>query len=735
MAWTIDFETRAVADLKKVGTYLYARHPETEPLCMAFGQRVEDVQLWHPGFEDLSYKQAQKKSDRLHDDIIATPEPLELFEAIILGEEIWAHNAWFERNIWESIMVPRFGWPKIDPQQWRCSAAVAASFSLRRKLEHVSKDLGCAHTKDMIGHRVMDKITKPRKPTKADPDSKWHQKASDLRRVFSYCMDDVRAEIGVETKLRPLIPDELETWQMDQEINMLGMPMDVEMIKGALRLGKQAEESANAELHELTDGAVSKATQREDFKKWLKREGVRIPTVIKKVIDKETGEETLEEKETTARDQMAPLLKDKSYQAHVLRAMEVFLTVNKASTKKYKKMLSMLAADGRIRDILRYWAATTGRWGGSGVQPQNFPRRAPKPKILEQMAADIKHCDYDEFCMLHGEDEIMTILSQVLRGTIHASEGHEFLRADMSAIEARGTFWIAGQEDGLEIFRKIDAGEFPNQDFYTWQATKILGRTITKDDEEDRQTWGKVPVLFCGYQGGVGAVDKVAPHLSEEVKLGIVRGYRESNPRVVDFWYEIERVCIEAVRRGPKAPALTCADGKLRVKMMGAFLAIRLPSGRLIHYYKPELRMVNRFGKIRPQVHFHGYATYKPGLWLDGTVKTKVPCPKCGRLPGTSHATDCEKYSLCSTYGGKLTENVVQALCRDLMRDGMRRVRSRFANRGLQIVLTVHDEVLAEAPIGAVSLEEFTSVLSEVPEWAPGFPIAWDGWVRRRYGK
>lgn len=718
MAWTIDFETRSFADLKKVGTYRYARDPSTEVMCLSYGQRVEDVGLWHPFFEDLSYKQAQKKAERTMLDLDAQPEPEELFEAIETGQLIWAHNAWFERNIWESICVPRLGWPAIDPEQWRCSAAMAATFSLRRKLEHVAADLGCKNLKDMAGHKVMDKITKRRKPTKGDPDSPWHQKRSDLLRMFEYCRQDCRTEIELESKLRPLSGIEQVTWHFDQEINSFGIPMDRPMIEGALRLGQQATVAANAELAELTDGFVLKATDRDGFKKWLKYEGVKVPTVIKKIINKETGEETEEERETTAREHLAPLIKDKSMQAHVLRAMEVFLNINKASTKKYKKMLAMLCEDGRIRDILKYYAAITGRWGGSGIQPQNFPRKAPKADVLERMARDIANCDYDEFCMLYGEDEIMTLLSQVLRGTIYAPEGHEFLRADMSAIEARGTFWIAGQKNGLEIFRKIDRGEFPNQDFYTWQASQILKRTIYKTDEEERQTWGKTPVLACGYQGGINAIFKFAPNLDEEIAQMVVDGYREANPYVVDFWYGIERVCIEAIRRGPGAPALKFADGKLRVKVMDSFLAIRLPSGRLLHYFRPQLIKTERFGKMRDQIHFCGYATYRPGLWLDGR-KTKS-----GKSVGYS-----------TTYGGKLTENIVQALCRDLMRDAMLRVQNVFGPRGLRVVLTVHDEVLALIRSGAVSLEEFIEVLSVVPVWAEDFPIAWEGWRRRRYGK
>ena len=710
MDFTIDFETRSKADLKRVGAYKYARHPSTEPLCLGFGRSVSEVQVWHPEFKDLAYKQAQKKVDRTRNDIVATPDPEELFDAIERGEPIWAHNAWFDRQIWDAVMVAVYGWPEIAPEQWRCSAAVAASFALRRKLEHVASDLGCIDTKDMVGHRLTLKMAKPRKPTKGDPDSEWHQKAVDLQSVFEYCAADVRAQIAVVQKLRPLIPAEQECWRMDQEINGTGLYMDRPMIEGALRIGKRAVEAADDELYSITGGDVGKCSQREAFKEWMRAEGVPIPTVLKRVIDKESGEESWEERETTAKQALAPIVAERKHPPHVIRAMEVFLEANKASTKKYQRMIDMMSG-GRVRDLLAYHAATTGRWGGRGIQPQNFVRRAPKPAVMEQLAWDLANLDYDDFAMMYGEDKIMSLLSQVLRGTIVAPEGKELLRADMSAVEARGVFWVAGHEVGLKEFRRLDAlGKGANEDIYTWQASLILGRPVFKFDEEDRQVWGKVPILGCGYQmwwpklktyaGDMGIV------ITDEQSERIVKKYREDHYPVVELWEELQWAAIKAVRQGKGAKPVICANGKIRMQVMGAFLAIRLPSGRLLHYFRPHLKKVEKNGKLREQVHFLGFATYKPGLW-----------------------------TTCSTYGGKLTENVVQAICRDLMRDGMVRARKAFGPRGFRIVLTVHDEVLGEAPIGAVSFDEFLEVLSVVPEWAEGFPLMWDGWVRRRYGK
>lgn len=703
-----DFETRSLAELKRVGTYKYARHESTEVLCFAWALDDGPVQLWHPGFVDLSYCQATKKADRVRYDLEPIEDPLELFEAILAGAEFEAHNAFFERNVWDAIMVPKFGWPAVDFDQWRCSAALAASLSMRRRLEHLAADLGVKHQKDMEGHAVMKKMTRPRKPTKQDPHSPFHQRRADLERVFAYCVQDVEAERDCGRMLRAMPADEICTWQMDQEINLTGLHMDRPMIHGALRIGAEAEVAANRELNALTNGAVEKATKRPAFKQWLKDEGVKVPTVLKRIIDDETGEETWEERETTGKEHLRPLLKSGNFEPHVHRAIEVFLDINKSSVKKYQKMLDMMDGDGVIRETLRYHAASTGRWGGMGIQPQNLPRKAPKAKQMEQLCQDIAYCSYEEMCLLHGEDKIMDLLSSALRGTILAPEGEELLVADLSAVEARGTFWISGHKKGLQVFHDIDAGKMPGEDIYTWQASQILKRKVTKKDEDLRQTWGKVPVLGCGYQMGAAKLVTYAAAMgiiiTFEQAEKIVRAYRQENKPVVNSWYEIERAAVEAVRRGPDRPAVVCLGGRIRWKVIGDFLHCRLPSGRLLSYYKPRLAIDEKFGT--PKVEFMGYATYKPGLW-----------------------------TTCSTYGGKLIENVVQALCRDLMRDAMLRVRKHFAGAGLKVILTVHDEIVARAVKGRVEFEEFLHVLSIVSDWAEGFPLAWEGWARPRYGK
>ena len=749
----LDFETRSACELKFHGTYQYARHPSTDVMCLCWTYDDEDeVHVWHPGFIDFAEVQQSKVADRTKNDLPATPFPDELAERVELGELMEAHNAFFERNIWMAIMVQKYGFPAVDDDQWRCSAAVAASFAMRRKLEHVAADLRVSQQKDMDGHKAMLALSKPRTATARErviiaeanglgrwkygktgrakpkyivskdthkllsgricdlPDkgiqipetiSPWNQSSRDILRLIEYCKQDVRTERAVAKALRPLTGSELDLWKLDQKINMRGVFIDVPFAQGALRAGAEAEKMAEAELQALTDGEVEKTTKRQQFKEWLRSQGVKIPTKLAKHIDDETGEMSMVEKETTESKSLKPLLKDADLPEHVAQAIETWLAINKTSTKKYKAMMNRVSLDDhRVREILRYYAATTGRWGGMGIQPQNFPRKCPKPEEMVKLCADVTGLDYELLCMLHGDDMIMPLLSSLLRGAICAAPGKDLIAADFSAVEARGTFWIAGQEDGLETFRKIDRGDFPNQDIYTWQASQILGRTVTKDDDEDRQKWGKVPILACGYQGAIGAIKAFAPDLDDDTCWKVVQGYRDANRAVVDFWYEAERCAIEAVIRGPRRAAVEMSNGKIKFKVLGAFLHCRLPSGRLLSYFRPRIEMDEERGK--PKLVFTGYATYKPGLW-----------------------------TTCSTYGGKLTENIVQALCRDLMAEGMLRLEAA----GYPIVLTVHDEVVSEIDKDFGDVKEFERILTIVPEWAEGFPLVAEGWRRERYGK
>ncbi len=695
-----DFETRSEVSIKDVGSYLYSRHPSTEilVLCWSYSRDYNPVHVWHPGIEDLSYLQAQRKRDRTHSNFERPPDPLELFERIDAGELFEAHGAHFERCIWRWIMVERYGWPAVQDWQWRCSASAAAAFALRRKLEHVCKDLGLGQQKDMEGHKAMMKLTKVRKPTRGDPDSKWHQKRKDVLRVMKYCVQDVRSEKAVGRALRPLSGTELEIWQLDQTINFRGLRIDRALAMKALEVGALAEATMRDQLSAVTYFAVEKETHREKFKEWLRSRGTEVPVKLKKIIDADTGVEHFEEKETTEGKSLRKMLGSVEDQPSQ-RAIELWLALNKTSTKKYRAMINRMdPEDDRVRETMRYHAATTGRWGGAGIQPHNLPRNCPDD--IDGVCADVLRYDYDDLCMLYGHDNIMTLLSSILRGAIIAAPGHDLLAADYSAIEARGTAWVAGDKEMLQAFADLDADPKADWDIYTWTASQMYGRRITKADKLERGN-GKIATLGCGYQMGwralVNYADGMGIELTDEQSETIVRDWRDARWRICEFWYGVDRAASRAVRN----PGKLVEFGHVRFKVLGRFLHCRLPSGRLLSYLDPRIDLDEKFK--RPALHFTGYATYAPNLWIPN----------------------------CKTYGGKLTENIVQALCRDIMAEAMLRAE----RAGYPIILTVHDEIVAEVPKGQGSLEEFKQILNERPKWALDFPIAADGWRAERYRK
>ena len=282
---------------------------------------------------------------------------------------------------------------------------------------------------------------------------------------------------------------------------------------------------------------------------------------------------------------------------------------------------------------------------------------------MERACQRVLSGDYELLCMIYGRDNIMQLLSSVLRGTITPAPGNELIASDYSAIEARGTFWVTGHTEGLKAFELIDSGAMPGQDIYTWQASEIHGRTIYKSDDQERQD-GKVVILGCGYQMGgpklASYAAKMGVELTEDRAAELVKADREKNWPVVDFWYKTNNAAIRAIRnKGTLVKQDHIAWG-----FRGRFLHCRLPSGRLLSYLGPKVVVVDTDWGKRPEIQFWGVDTYT------------------------------RQWIRTSTYGGKLTENVVQALCRDIMAEAM----VRAEKEGYPIILTAHDEIVAEVP-------------------------------------
>lgn len=689
---TIDFETRSAAELGDVGSWVYSKHPSTEVLVLCYRlpywepDRVED---WYPDFPEHG--------------IDGTAEPVELFNWIRSGGLVEAHNAFFERCIWQNVMVPRYSWPTVPGDAWRCSAAKAAAHSLPRNLEMLCKALGTPQQKDVEGAKTMKKMAKPRKPKKAEvlayaaehkiafSDWKelvermpvlWHfDETMFLDVLVPYCRQDVRAEESCSHRLRDLSRVETEVYLMDQRINERGVQLDRAAVETALELVGEVYVDLNAELVRVTGGQVERATQRARIVEWLHVNGVPITDTQGATVD-----------EWLKRRDLPP----KSY-----RVLELMRALGRSSTAKYEAFRNYADPDDwRIRGTLLYHGAGTGRWAGAGPQPHNFPRGSIKDMALAWSVIQTKDMALIEALY----DDLMTLLSHALRGAIVARPGRKLVAADYAAIEARVIFWLADDQAALDIFRRGEC-------IYCDMASGIYKRPIVKPDpkrgiagDPDERQMGKQAILGLGFQMGwnkfVDTCAKYGIFIEPEFAKYVVDTYRGKYWRVKQMWWDQEAAALEAVRTGR-----TIRCGRIQWRVIDDFLFCKLPSGRTLAY--PYPRIVK---KLMP--------------WSSTDFRDALS------FMGVDPYT--KKWIRQDTYGGTLVENIVQATARDLMADAMLRCEETGV---YDVVLSVHDELVTEVEEGAGSAKALEKLMSQVPVWAEGCPVVAEGWEGPRYRK
>lgn len=682
---TIDFETRSACSIKNCGSWRYSLDSSTQPLCLAYRLphwEVGRTGLWHPAFRHLGMPES-----RDYDTFI------ELMEWVQAGEPIEAHNAWFERGIWQNIMVPEFGWPAIEPHQWRCSASKAAACAFPRKLEDATNALRLSERKDDAGHKVMKKMAKPRKARKAEREqfslfeegavpTLYFEDRHLMEQLFAYCRQDVLAEEALSAHLPDLSPSEQGLYLLDQTVNERGFQLDMEAVARALKLVAAEAGTLNAELTGLTNGLVTKATQRDKLKAWFLQEGLYLDNTQAGTLD-----ELLAAVEAGHRPDI---------HGAVLRALQILRTLGRSSTAKYEAMQNWAApADGRVRGGLLFHGATTGRWSGAGVQPHNFPKGSLKKVSQDDLWVDLKARTRTDITAKYRS--VMEALSHGLRGAIVAGPGKQLYVADYASIEARVLLWVAGDEEHLNLFRN-------NLDPYLDMANSIYGYPCTKEDHPKERGVGKIAILGLGYQMGAGKfVDTCAKggvDIDDEFSEQVVQAYRAKYWRVKRLWGEMENAAIQAVLTGR---VTHCGPVSFSVDRHLKFLFCTLPSGRRLCYPFPQVRpKMTPWGEERNSLHYKGVN------------------------PIT------RQWGSQSSYGGMRVENVVQAIARDIMAEAM--VRAEDSEVYLPI-LTIHDEIVAEAPDGLGSVHEFEALMSAAPIWAPDCPIAAEGWVGHRYHK
>ncbi|WID42021.1 DNA polymerase [Pseudomonas phage ZQG1] len=711
---TIDFETRSACSIKECGSWRYSLDKTTEVMCLSFRLpywEEDRVESWWPAFPQYGIEEADN------------PALEELFLWIEEGHLVEAHNAWFERGIWTNICTPRFGWPQVGHRQWRCSAAKAATYSLPRNLEGCTNALMLSVRKDMEGSKLMKKMCKPRKPKKAEVvewlineagyDKKelvkckvaslvtsegtevrltlegyekpcnhmlphyWLFSAEDLTRLVRYCEVDVLAEEAVSHRLRDLSPMETEMYLMDQHINQYGFQIDQEAVTSALEVVNSIYSELNAELIELTEGRVEKATQRARMIEWFNDVGLPLQDTQGGTIDKWLEEDSLEPK--------------------VRRGLELVRALGRSSTAKFIAAENWVdPATWRIHGGLLYHGAGTGRWSGAGLQPHNFPRG--NIKNMDVAWDIIKGKNIDLMTALY--DDAMTLLSHSLRGMIIPTPGRRLMVADYAAIEARVLVWLAEDEEALEVFRL-------GKCIYMEMATEIYGRPITdKEKQADERQMGKQAVLGLGYQMGAEKfrntlADKYDIHITLDFAQRIVDAYRAKFEKVKNMWWDQEAAAIKAV----KYPGKTIQCGKVAWRVMDGFLHCKLPSGRLLGYCDPKIiERVTPWGKVKPALTYMGVDPYT------------------------------KKWRRQDTYGGMLVENITQATARDLMADAMYRFHTDPA-KTYDVILSVHDELIAECDLDKGDVKDFEHKMALTPEWAAGCPVKAEGWTGFRYRK
>lgn len=672
---TLDYETRSELELPDVGAWIYAHHPSTEIICAAWKVDDGETKLWFP---------------------IKDPHVPKDLEDLFCDENVLrvAHNAFFEQMITEFVLGPKYGTPRLqkavkwNPRRWRCTAAKARYHSIPGKLEMAAKALGLPVQKDMIGNRLSIQMAKVRPYFKKDSmlSEKWFEDPPQLKRLGEYCIGDVDVERLLDLNLPDLPEYEQEVWFLDQEINCRGIEVDVRTCQIVLNMVEDELLELSKKLCDVTGGRVTTPNQLKRILDFLSSEGVEMVSLDKAAVEEALGWDLSEDARTV---------------------LEIRQAASMSSIKKYEAFIERAdKSDSRVRDLLVYCGASpTARWSGAGVQPQNFPRGSfgSNKEISaedEQEAAIWAINGQDRDLVRLGFGSLFEVFSSCLRGMIKASPGMRLFGADYASIEARVLWWLAGHDAGLAAYRE-------GKDIYKLMASIIFGVSVESVAKAQREI-GKRAVLGCGY--GMGAKKFMltchefgATEVTEELAKKAVDAYRSTHAPVPALWSLVERAAIYAVQNPGKKLRVRPNPEAEMVWGMSAdqrFLCCKLPSGRVMYYPFPS---------VKP--HQTPWGETKPTLFYWGIdAKTK-------------------QWREESSYGGKLVENLCQAVARDLMVNGMFKAR----DAGYHLTMTVHDELKSEKETG--SIEEFERLVTDLPPWAKGLPLAAEGWEGLRYRK
>ena len=588
-----------------------------------------------------------------------------------------AYNAAFE---WYCLNRAGYQTPL---EQWRCTMAHGLYCGYTAGLDATGKAIGLPQDKQKLaaGKALIRYFCVPCRPTKTNGNRTWNQPwhAKEKWELFKeYNRQDVVTERAILNRLEqfPMPESEQKQWQMDVLMNAFGVRVDTELIKGALYIDAVSTQELTEEAVRIT--GLGNPNSGAQLVPWLNTQCGRDRF---QDIQKATVADALDHRE--------------DYPEDMQRMLEIRQQLGKTSIKKYVAMDTAKGEGDRVRGLTQYYGANrTGRWAGRMVQMQNLPRNYLK--TLDYARDLVKDKNYAGLKLLYGN--VPDTLSQLIRTAFIPSEGNKFVVSDFSAIEARVIAWLAGEQWVNEVFAT-------HGKIYEATAAQMFGVPVERiakgNPEYSLRQKGKVATLALGYQGGTSALIAMGAlnmGLTEDELPDIVSRWRQANPRIRDLWYAVENAALAAMETArPQAirGLIFALEGDLLYGQ--SFLTVRLPSGRKLYYPKPFLKE-NQFGK--QALHYY-------------TVGQQT-----------------RKWEVASTYGGKMTENIVQAIARDCLAVTLERIY----DRGLQTVFHVHDEVIIDAPM-ETTVEEICDLMAEPIPWAPGLILKGAGFESSYYMK
>lgn len=662
----IDFETRSVVDLPKAGAYIYSRHKTTDALCLAYAMNDEAIDLW----------------------IFGQPMPRNLAEYVKCRDVVFAaHNATFEFLIWNYVCAAKYGWPQMPMARLDCTMIRSYAMGLPGKLELAAKAVGMPYEKDMKGHRIMMQLCKPRKAYSDGTVIWWHPKDSTptlnigakYDALYRYCKTDIVVERELDKRVLPLSTSERKLWLLDQKINSRGVCLDLVAARKAIGIVKKEQVKFNDAVSEITDGEVSTCNASIAMRKWINAQGIDCDGVAKAdVLD------LLEEK-----------LPDKVRNVLLLKQ-----NGSRSSTAKLNRMITSRGEGNRVRGCFQYYgAASTGRWAGRLIQLQNLKRPDITQSEIELIMQKLDEAPPQEardyLNIFHGS--AIKPIADCMRAMLVAPRGKKLISSDFIAVEGRMLAWLAGQEDTLNVYRS-------HGQIYEHRACQIYGLNNINLVTKEQRLVGKVAELALGYQGGVGAFQSMAKvyfiKVPDEQAEAIKKLWRQGNPNVVSYWFNLERAAIAAVQNPGQKFACGPKGRHVIFLKKGSFLFCRLPSGRPIVYPYPRMKLVRTpWGEFKNALHYKGI--------VYGKFVSRV------------------------AYGGLIAENITQATARDLLAEAL----FRFEARKFPVVMHVHDEIVTEIDKNFGTPTECADLMSELPTWATELPIQCAAWEGERYRK